>query len=114
MPSSAGRLVSVLEVDICRCVNGGTHAAGDSVDHVLVDWAPSENEGDKLLFLFDCGRLDVDQDRLTLAAGELDKWQWVALAHLDQYVINRIARRVRAAVNTSTDVYLEHGNEPAG
>src|SRR3954469_7975904 len=29
-----------------------------------VDWAPSENEGDKLLFLFDCGPLGADEDRM--------------------------------------------------
>lgn len=58
-----------------------------------VDWAPNEKEGDKLLFLFDCGRLGDDEDRITLPAGDLDQWCWAALDDLDHYVIDRIARR---------------------
>ena len=31
---------------------------------ISVDWAPSDREGDKLLFLFDCGILGADEDRI--------------------------------------------------
>lgn len=54
---------------------------------LVADWAPSEREGDKLLFIFD---------------GAL---------------IPRLARRVRAAVQAqqaSRTSYLEHGRTPRG
>jgi 8-oxo-dGTP pyrophosphatase MutT (NUDIX family) len=78
-----------------------------------VDWAPNEREGDKLLFLFDCGPLADDEARITLPADELDRWEWVDLARLDDYVIDRISHRVRAAVNKSPATYLEYGQAAA-
>lgn len=84
----------------------------DSTPHqrlIAVDWAPSESEGDKLLFLFDCGRLDTE--RITLDGRELDRWEWVEPAHLDRYVTDRIASRIRSAVAGVTP-YLEHGMSP--
>src|SRR4051812_12725094 len=62
-----------------------------------VDWAPNDREGDKLLFLFDCGELGDDELRISLPSDELDHWEWVDLARLDEYVIDRISHRVRAA-----------------
>lgn len=73
---------------------------------LAVDWAPSDSEGDKLLFLFDCGELG--RDRITLDDRELDRWEWVELARLDHYVIDRIARRIRSTVAGNTP-YLERG-----
>lgn len=77
---------------------------------LAVDWAPSVSEGDKLLFLFDCGELG--QERITLNDRELDRWEWVEVAHIDRYVIDRIARRIRSTV-TSGASYLEHGTAAA-
>lgn len=75
---------------------------------LAVDWAPNESEGDKLLFLFDCGPIigsDIQLDTL-----ELDHWAWVELDELDQYVLERIAKRIRStAIDGSR--YLEHGLE---
>jgi 8-oxo-dGTP diphosphatase len=76
---------------------------------LAVDWAPSEGEGDKLLFLFDCGDLGPDADRITLDNHELDRWMWVELPELDRYVIARIAKRVRATLDGNGSKYLEHG-----
>ena len=76
---------------------------------INVDWAPNDHEGDKLLFLFDCGTLDADEARIRLPADELDRWAWVDIERLDDYVIDRISRRVRAAVQSPTFAYLEHG-----
>jgi 8-oxo-dGTP diphosphatase len=77
---------------------------------LTVDWAPSDSEGDKLLFLFDCG--EIGQDRITLDGRELDRWEWVDLARIDQFVIDRIARRIHSTVvNGAT--YLEHGSAEA-
>jgi 8-oxo-dGTP diphosphatase len=79
---------------------------------LAVDWAPTDAEGDKLLFLFDCGQLGADEKRISLPADELDKWQWVALTDLDDYVIERIARRIRSTTGTGCAAYLEHGSSP--
>jgi 8-oxo-dGTP diphosphatase len=76
---------------------------------LAVDWAPSEGEGDKLLFLFDWGDLGPDADRITLDSHELDRWMWVELPELDRYVIARIAKRVRATLDGNGSKYLEHG-----
>jgi 8-oxo-dGTP diphosphatase len=76
---------------------------------LAVDWAPNEGEGDKLLFLFDCGDLGPDADRITLDNHELDRWMWVELPELDRYVIARIAKRVRATLDGNGSKYLEHG-----
>ncbi len=80
---------------------------------LAVDWAPSDNEGDKLLFLFDCGELGEDESRIRLDNDELDRREWVALSSLGDYVIDRIARRIRAVVAGEAQ-YLEHGLPPAG
>jgi 8-oxo-dGTP pyrophosphatase MutT (NUDIX family) len=75
---------------------------------LAVDWAPSESEGDKLLFLFDCGPIDEEGEPIKVDNTEIDNWQWVAINRLDEYVIPRLAKRVRAAI-TVTPTYLEHG-----
>lgn len=80
---------------------------------VAVDWAPSETEGDKLLFLFDCGELGADESQIRLDDGELDRWEWVELALLEQYVVDRIARRIKSTVATGAS-YFEHGEAAVG
>jgi len=82
---------------------------------IAVDWAPHEHEGDKLLFLFDCGTLGDDEQRICLDEAELDEYRWVDQDHLDDYVIPRIARRIRSAIgNGRSESYLEHGQPVAG
>ena len=76
---------------------------------VAVDWAPSQTEGDKLLFLFDCGPIGGDEALIQLDKVELDRWAWVDLSRLEDYVIDRIARRIRSTVETG-GAYLEHGS----
>jgi 8-oxo-dGTP diphosphatase len=73
-----------------------------------VDWAPRQDEGDKLLFLFDCGPLGSDAERIELDENELDKWEWVSLDNLERFVVDRIARRIRSTVAYGS-AYLEHG-----
>lgn len=81
---------------------------------LAVDWAPHEREGDKLLFLFDCGDLAGDEARIQLDASEVDRWQWVALDQLAEYLIPRLARRIRTAATFDgrSTAYLEHGEHP--
>lgn len=76
---------------------------------INVDWAPSDREGDKLLFLFDCGALGEDERRIRLDGAELDRWEWVDVDRLDDYAIERITHRVRSAIASPSLTYLEHG-----
>ena len=78
---------------------------------IAVDWAPTVSGGDKLLFIFNCGDLADDEEHIRLATDELDRWEWVGLDQLDDYVIPRLARRIRTAatLNATGDAYLEHG-----
>lgn len=76
-----------------------------------VDWAPHEREGDKLLFIFGCGPLGADEANIELDEHELDNWSWVQEKELDQYLIKRLARRVRSVITGRSEpgLYLEHG-----
>lgn len=76
---------------------------------LAVDWAPSKKEGDKLLFLFDCGPLGADEAHIQLDPSELDRWQWAALDELDELVLDRIAKRIRSTAERRKGSYLEHG-----
>ncbi|WP_447005877.1 NUDIX domain-containing protein [Saccharothrix isguenensis] len=40
---------------------------------LVVDWAPKDREGDKVLWLFDCGTLGDDEQRIVLDDSELDR-----------------------------------------
>ncbi len=84
-----------------------------SVRRLLVhDWAPRPGEGDKVLYVFDCGVLGAEERTIRLQTTELDAWQWVPVADIDDYVTPRLARRVRQAHLAYIDGcprYLEHG-----
>ncbi|RSN28792.1 NUDIX hydrolase [Amycolatopsis sp. WAC 04169] len=82
---------------------------------LVQDWAPNDKEGDKLLYVFDCGTLGEDVDRIVLDGEELDQWEWVSVQQLHEYVIPRLVRRLtraHEAYQRRTTMYLEHG-EPA-
>jgi excisionase family DNA binding protein len=80
---------------------------------LVVDWAPSDKEGDKVLFVFDGGLLgDRDRDAIVLPADELEGFAFHAPDDIDGLLIERLARRVHAAVKarrSGETVYLEHG-----
>lgn len=76
------------------------------------DWAPREEEGDKLLYIFGCGALGADETHIGLDGAELDRWEWVPIHQIDDYLIPRLARRIHRAYQAFVDgttVYLEHG-----
>jgi len=80
---------------------------------LAVDWAPNEGEGDKVLWLFDCGALGDDEQRIKLDGSELDRWEWVPVASIGDYLIPRLARRLsqaHAAHVGGDTAYLEHGD----
>lgn len=76
------------------------------------DWAPSGKEGDKILYVFDCGTLGADESSIRLDGDELDHWEWVPVEELGEYVIPRLARRLEQAWRAGAEAttrYLEHG-----
>ncbi len=78
---------------------------------LAVDWAPNDGEGDKILYVFDCGEIG-DTDQITLRDAEIDLWKWVLVSEVAEYAIPRLARRlIRAyeAHRAGTSLYLEHG-----
>jgi 8-oxo-dGTP diphosphatase len=82
---------------------------------LAVDWAPHPDEGDKILYVFSCGPLDGDDAQIRLCDGELDRWEWVPVSRLGDYVIPRLARRLAHAYEAlagGAPIYLEHG-EPS-
>ncbi|MEV6371257.1 NUDIX hydrolase [Micromonospora musae] len=80
---------------------------------LIVDWAPAEHEGDKLLFIFDAGSLTTEQERgIRFADGELTEWRYVPARELEEHGPSRLARRIRAAIaaRSGGSTYAEHGN----
>ncbi|WP_280414136.1 NUDIX hydrolase [Nocardia carnea] len=76
------------------------------------DWAPSSGEGDKILYVFDGGELGAVADSIVLQAAELDRWEWVDIGVVGDFVVPRLVRRLRrahAARSSRVPVYLEHG-----
>jgi 8-oxo-dGTP diphosphatase len=79
---------------------------------LIHDWAPSEAEGDKILYIFDCGELGPDEQQIRLDGIEIDGTQWVAVSDLARFVIPRLARRLTSAYRAykaGEVLYLEHG-----
>jgi ADP-ribose pyrophosphatase YjhB (NUDIX family) len=83
---------------------------------LVVDWAPNPGEGDKVLYLFDGGRLSADECRhIALQADELCGYAFHELAELPELTIPRLVRRITAgaeARDTGVTAYLEHGMTP--
>jgi 8-oxo-dGTP diphosphatase len=88
-----------------------------TVKRLLVnDWAPNDAEGDKILYIFDCGQLGEDQYDMRPDGVELDKTEWVAAEAIARFVIPRLVRRLTSAYRAYTSgatLYLEHGQAPA-
>ncbi len=88
----------------------------EMTDLLTVDWAPREDEGDKLLFIFDGGSLATSQlDGIHFGDGEIAEYAFVGEAELDQLTIPRLARRLRASLHARIGrhpVYLQHGTAP--
>jgi len=80
---------------------------------LVVDWAPTDAEGDKLLFVFDGGTLPVELiDRIALQASEIAEYAYHSHDRLPELTIPRLVRRLSKALAAQTDhvtLYLEHG-----
>ena len=80
---------------------------------LVVDWAPNESEGDKILFVFDGGELTAAQHAsIRVDGAEIDRYAYHHRSAIDALLIPRLARRVHAAIQARANgetVYLEHG-----
>jgi 8-oxo-dGTP diphosphatase len=84
---------------------------------LVVDWAPNDSDGDKILYIFDCGELGSDETRIRLEDDEIDRWQWVPADRIADHVIPRLARRLERAYQArcaGIPLYLEHGEPVPG
>ncbi|MFI1723346.1 NUDIX domain-containing protein [Streptomyces sp. NPDC020489] len=83
---------------------------------LAVDWAPSDAEGDKVLYLFDGGQLSSESlAEVTLQADELKAFEFLSPQEISKRAIPRLARRILAAVEArsgAAPIYLEHGQQP--
>jgi len=61
--------------------------------------------GRQAAVLFDCGNLGDDEHHIRLDGHKLDRWEWVPLDRLENYVVSRIAHLIRAAVHSSDATY---------
>ncbi|MER7045568.1 NUDIX hydrolase [Streptomyces jumonjinensis] len=81
---------------------------------LVVDWAPNPGEGDKILYLFDGGRLSADDRRqIALQADELRGYDFHDADQVPGLTIPRLARRISAGINARANgltAYLEHGD----
>jgi ADP-ribose pyrophosphatase YjhB (NUDIX family) len=84
--------------------------------HLVVDWAPAENEGDKILFVFDAGILpDRARSEIKFPDGELTEWRFVAETDMEGHLPARLVRRIQTAIKArkrGVPAYAEHGDEP--
>jgi 8-oxo-dGTP diphosphatase len=81
---------------------------------LVTDWAPRPEEGDKILYVFDCGELGDDEAHIQLGTAELDQWSWIPVGELSDYVIPRLEHRLthaRRAYSTGMPAYLENGQQ---
>ena len=78
---------------------------------LVQDWAPSDTEGDKILYVFSCGPLGSDEHAIQVDGHELDAWEWVPVGQIGEYVIPWLTRclsRAFEAHENGTTLYLEH------
>jgi 8-oxo-dGTP diphosphatase len=77
---------------------------------LLVDWAPHPDEGDKLLFIFDGGKVDVETVGLAaLQASEIAETTLAEPDRLADLLPDRLLVRVTSALVESSETYAEHG-----
>jgi 8-oxo-dGTP diphosphatase len=76
---------------------------------LLVDWAPSPTEGDKLLFVFDGGSLD-EVGQAVPDGDEISEVRFVNVAEIDDMMPDRLVRRISTAASHVGNAYAENGS----
>lgn len=79
---------------------------------LVIEWQAHEPERtESLMFIYDGGVLETQV--VALAAEELRSFAFVAPADLDEYLVERLSRRMRAALRAIAEgrlVAMEHGS----
>jgi len=75
---------------------------------LVVDWAPHPNEGDKLLFIFDGGRLNSTPSS-SPSPEEIEDIRFWSTDDLAELLPDRLHVRVVGALRKGADAYLERG-----
>lgn len=99
------------------CIREVREEIGLSIPKILpllvVDWAPNDAEGDKLLFIFDGGPLRRDEiTSINLSVAEVDEWKLVLPDDIEPYLTDRLSRRIHTAIAARSQgraLYAEHG-----
>src|SRR5262249_48005551 len=81
---------------------------------LVIDWAPADGEGDKILFIFGGTVTGAQLDAITFADGELAEARFIDPAALGTYTVARLTRRIHTALNAMAagrTLYPEHGEE---
>lgn len=80
---------------------------------LVVDWAPTDREGDKVLYVYDGGQVvDAEAAAFHLDPVEVSGYRFYTLDELGAATIPRLARRIHYADRAwreGTTVELEHG-----
>lgn len=80
---------------------------------LVADWAPSDAEGDKVLFVFHGGRLNrAEVERIQFQAEEIAEIRFYKPSEFPSVLPDRLVRRLSAAVEAhrrGASIYLEHG-----
>jgi 8-oxo-dGTP diphosphatase len=74
---------------------------------LAVDWAPHPDEGDKLLFVFAGGEIDLSA--IVRGEDELRQVAFIDRADLTDHLPDRLLTRVTSALTDDLDPYLERG-----
>jgi len=83
---------------------------------LVVDWAPSDSEGDKILFVFDGSTIGRSiEEQLRLPGDELSTFAFQPPDAFNGLMPARLALRLQAAFAArehGSSMYLEHGTAP--
>ena len=81
---------------------------------LAVDWAPSDAEGDKLLFIFLATRGSFDPQAVVLEPRELSEWRFVTVEESAPLLNGRLRPRLATAMQAALEgrvAYMDHGRE---
>lgn len=88
-----------------------------SLDRLLaVDWAPSDHEGDKLLFIFLAMPGSFDEEAVRLDPTELSEWRFVTVGESTHLLNERLRLRLASAMDAALKgrtAYMDRGVECA-
>lgn len=109
-----GGYIEVGEYPVAACLREVGEELGIEIalgDLLVVDWAPVPGEGEKILFIFDGGRLSPEQEEsIKIRDGEIASWDYYTLDVIEKRTPARLSRRIAQAAQAGSPRYLEDGH----